>query len=248
MAQDWSKIGGGSKQPLLRPRDIYAALPHRPWPYLRQEQGEVLEKWFTRRDDHDVVIKQNTGGGKTVAGLLIAQSTLKEGIGKVVYLAPDTYLATRVRQEAQRLGLPTAEDPNDPEFRGQQAILVTTFQKLVNGKSVFGVAGDGREPIDLGMVVIDDAHAALATAEGQFRLVVARHPRPSRRPSPASSVPRSAPTRPATSHRPSRPTPPDPQGQRSWATHLAEDLLSIVYRAIERARTATPATTAAAES
>lgn len=90
------------------------------------------------------MIKQNTGGGKTVAGLLIAQSTLNEGIGKAVYLAPDTYLATRVRQEAQRLGLPTAEDPNDPEFRGRQAILVTTFQKLVNGKSVFGVAGDGR--------------------------------------------------------------------------------------------------------
>jgi len=23
----------------------------------------VLEKWFARRDDHDIVIKQNTGGG-----------------------------------------------------------------------------------------------------------------------------------------------------------------------------------------
>ncbi|ODU05876.1 MAG: DEAD/DEAH box helicase [Pseudonocardia sp. SCN 72-86] len=171
MALDWSKVGGGSNEPLLRPRDIYAA-SRRPWPYLRQEQGEVLEKWFARRDDPDVVIKQNTGGGKTVAGLLIAQSTLNEGIGKAVYLAPDTYLATRVRQEAERLGLPTAEDPNDPEFRGQQAILVTTFQKLVNGRSVFGVSGDGREPIDLGIVVVDDAHAALATTEGQFRLTV----------------------------------------------------------------------------
>ena len=69
---------------------------------------EVLEKWFDRKDDHDVVIKQNTGGGKTVAGLLIGQSTLNEGVGKAVYLAPDTYLAARVRQEAARLGLPTA--------------------------------------------------------------------------------------------------------------------------------------------
>ena len=60
----------------------------------------MLEKWFARRDDRDVVIKQNTGGGKTVAGLLIAQSTLNEGIGKAVYLAPDTYLAARVREEA----------------------------------------------------------------------------------------------------------------------------------------------------
>ena len=35
-------------------------------------------------------------------------------------------------------------DPDDIKFRSQQAILVTTFHRLINGKSVFGVAGDGR--------------------------------------------------------------------------------------------------------
>ena len=95
MPLDWSQVGARDREPLLRPRDIFAALPSRPWPYLRQEQGEVLEKWFARRDDRDIVIKQNTGGGKTVAGLLIAQSILNEGAGKAVYLAPDTYLAGR---------------------------------------------------------------------------------------------------------------------------------------------------------
>ena len=172
MPLDWSQIGAGDREPLLRPRDIYTALTNRPWSYLRQEQGEVLEKWFDRKDDRDIVIKQNTGGGKTVAGLLIAQSTLNEGIGKAVYLAPDTYLAGRVREEAARLGLATATDPDDLAFRAQQAILVTTFQKLINGKSVFGVVGDGRDQIDLGIVVVDDAHAALATTEGQFRLTI----------------------------------------------------------------------------
>ncbi|MFF0249979.1 DEAD/DEAH box helicase family protein [Streptosporangium sandarakinum] len=172
MPLDWSKIGAGDQEPLLRPREIYTALTNRPWSYLRQEQGEVLEKWFARKDDRDIVIKQNTGGGKTVAGLLIAQSTLNEGIGKAVYLAPDTYLAGRVREEAARLGLATATDTDDLAFRSQQAILVTTFQKLINGKSVFGVAGDGRDQIDLGIVVVDDAHAALAATEGQFRLTI----------------------------------------------------------------------------
>lgn len=172
MVLDWSRIGGGDQEPLLRPREIYAALANRPWPYLRQEQGEVLEAWFRRKDDRDVVIKQNTGGGKTVAGLLIAQSTLNEGIGKAVYLAPDTYLVKQVRAEASRLGLATVNDPKDLSFHGQRAILVTTFQKLVNGKSVFGVAGKGQNPIDLGVVVVDDAHAALATTEGQFRLTI----------------------------------------------------------------------------
>lgn len=88
MPLNWSKVGEDSQEPLLRPRDIYAALPKRPWPYLRHERGEVLHKWFERRDDRDLVIKQNTAGGKTVAGLLIAQSTLNEKIGKAVYLAP----------------------------------------------------------------------------------------------------------------------------------------------------------------
>ena len=57
MGLDWDRVGTGDRAPLLRPRDIYAALPAKPWPYLRQEQGEVLEKWFERRDDPDVVIE-----------------------------------------------------------------------------------------------------------------------------------------------------------------------------------------------
>jgi hypothetical protein len=68
----------------------------------------------------------------------------------------------------------TVSNPDDTAFHAQQAILVTTFQKLINGKSVFGVTGDGRVPIDLGIVVVDDAHAALATTEGQFRLTIPR--------------------------------------------------------------------------
>lgn len=174
---DWSRIGSSSSERLLRPRDIFAALPNKPWSYLRQEQGEALEGWFVRKDDRDVVIKQNTGGGKTVIGLLIAQSTLNEGAGKAVYLAPDTYLASQVRQEAAALGLLTAERHDDISFTSGRAILVTTFQKLINGLSVFGVVGGRYPTIDLGVVVIDDAHAALATTEGQFRLSIpAEHP------------------------------------------------------------------------
>ncbi|WP_230687067.1 DEAD/DEAH box helicase [Catellatospora vulcania] len=172
MPLDLSRIGADREEALLRPREIYTALPHRPWPYLRQEQGEVLDKWFEARHQRDIVIKQNTGGGKTVAGLLIAQSTLNEEVGKAVYLAPDKYLAAQVRAEAHRLGLATADDPRDPAFLTQEAILVTNFYKLINGRSVFGVLGDGRDVIDLGVVVVDDAHAALATTEGQFRLTI----------------------------------------------------------------------------
>ncbi|MGP3974458.1 DEAD/DEAH box helicase [Streptomyces sp. 8N114] len=66
----------------------------------------------------------------------------------------------------------TTEDQHDPGFLAAQAVLVTNYQKLINGKSVFGVVGDGKEPFDLVIVVVDDAHAALARTEDQFRLRV----------------------------------------------------------------------------
>jgi hypothetical protein len=173
VALDWDRIGAGGGEALLRPRDIYAGLAARPWPYLRLEQGEILDEWFDhRRNDRDVVIKQNTGGGKTAVGLLIAQSTMNEGVGKAVYLAPDSYLVKQVRQEAARLSVATTEDPRDAAFLMAEALLVTTYQKLINGMSVFGVVGDGRDPVELGIVVVDDAHAALTRAEDQFRLRV----------------------------------------------------------------------------
>jgi len=136
---NWGKVGASDRKPLLKPTEIYNALPRRPWPYLRHEQGQVLDRWFDRKDERDLVIKQNTGGGKTAVGLLIARSTLNEGIGPAVYLTPDNYLVRQVRLEAARLHIPTTDEPRDGDFRAGQALLVTNYQKLINGMSVFGV-------------------------------------------------------------------------------------------------------------
>lgn len=176
MPLDLSALSGGTDRSLLAPRDVYAA-SRRPWPYLRHEQGEVLERWFERRDERDLVIKENTGGGKTAVGLLIARSSLNEGVAPVAYLAPDRYLVAQVAAEAEQLGFPVTDDARSPAFIGGDAILVTTLHKVINGRSVFGVVGDGRSVQKLGTVVVDDAHAALAAAEAQFRLTVPRsHP------------------------------------------------------------------------
>jgi hypothetical protein len=177
MPIDLSKLKAVGAPRLTNPRDIYTALPHRPWSYLRLEQGEVLEGWFNRREQTDVVIKQNTGGGKTVIGLLIAQSSLNEGVGPAAYLASDTYLVEQVVNEANRLGLKVVTDPNSTDFISHDAILVTTFQRLVNGMSVFGVDGTSRPIRELGTIIVDDAHAALATVEDQFSLTIpSTHP------------------------------------------------------------------------
>ncbi|WP_234314157.1 hypothetical protein [Streptomyces sp. NBRC 109706] len=81
-----------------------------------------------------------------------AQSTLNEGIGKAVYLTPDNYLVKQVREEAARLDMATTDDPYEPAFLSAEAVLVTNYQKLINGKSAgphrFGagpVLGVGRQ-------------------------------------------------------------------------------------------------------
>lgn len=173
MGFDFSRIEGvPAVDTALQPRDIYAALPQAPWPYLREPQGVVLDQWFKRRTESDLVIKMNTGAGKTVVGLLALKSSLNEAAGPAAYFSSDRYLAQQVIAEAEALGLRTTAEPRDPGFLAGEAILVTNIWTLFNGRSKFGV---GEKKIDVGTLLIDDAHACLQTAEDAFSLRVPRN-------------------------------------------------------------------------
>jgi hypothetical protein len=63
---------------------------------------------------------------RSIPTTVLQASTLNEGIGKAVYLAPDRYLASRARQEANRLGLATVTELRNADFHAQEAILGTT--------------------------------------------------------------------------------------------------------------------------
>lgn len=167
----WNEINPNKGVSLTRPREIYASLEGRKWPRLRPEQNEVLEAWYDRRTESDLVLKQNTGGGKTLTGLLIAQSSLHEGIGPAVFLVPDKFLIQQVLDEAKDAKIPVATATNDELFLSSQAILVTTFHKLLNGRSTFGVRGV-KKVVPLGVVIVDDAHAALNATGGLFSATI----------------------------------------------------------------------------
>jgi hypothetical protein len=164
-------FGGGGTEGLIEPKEIFASLSgkSRKFSYLRDVQGEVLTGWFNRRSESDLVIKMNTGGGKTTVGLLMLQSSLNEGRGPALYLAPDEYLAKQASNEAQSLGIHTVNRHDDPDFLAGRAIFVTNVKKLINGRSVFGVKPAGIRT-KLGSILIDDAHACLVLAEQQFTL------------------------------------------------------------------------------
>ena len=172
MVIDWDKLGEErGADTAIHPREIFFALPDKApkYGYPRDVQGQVMDKWLELRGNHDVVIKMNTGAGKTAVGLLLLKSCLNEGVGPALYVAPDKYLVSQVFSEGTALGLPVTEDETSPGFLRGEEICVVNIYKLFNGLSVFGVTDKGIK-IPLGSVLIDDAHACLLTLEEQFTI------------------------------------------------------------------------------
>jgi len=156
--------------------------------YLRPPQESVLKTWNSEfRARQDVIVKLHTGQGKTLIGLLVLQSYLNGGDGPAVYLCPNNYLVTQTADEARAFGIKTVQFSTEvsqsgkppKEFLNSEAILVTNCKKLFNGRSVFGVSGSDREPVNLGAIVIDDAHRSLDIIREAFSIKIPARSKPS---------------------------------------------------------------------
>lgn len=157
------------------PRELHGQLKKAPgYGYLRDVQGQVLTAWHSRRDERDIVLKVNTGGGKTIDGLIILQSYLNAGEGPALYVAPSNYLVNQVIAEAARLGIATTTNVDGAAYLNSEAIAVINAYELVNGRSKFSNRRPTRAPAPVGSVVIDDAHAAIATTRHQLSLAIPR--------------------------------------------------------------------------
>lgn len=153
---------------VLSPRDIFFTLNREEnFSFPRDIQTEVMSRWFENRNKRDNVIKLNVGSGKTLVGLLLLQSSLNEGKGPALFVAPDKQLSQQVMKEAEALGIEVTDNPRDPDYAAGEKICVINVYKLFNGKSVFGV---GASRINIGTLVIDDAHACISTITEQFRI------------------------------------------------------------------------------
>ena len=169
---NFSKLTSSTTYAPIEPRDLFMALPNKDksYGYPRDVQTEVWKQWFDRRKEKNLIIKMNTGSGKTTVGLTILQSCLNENMGPAVYVVPDNYLVSQVCIEAQKLGIRVAYDKYDELgnctgrgeedyfFMNGKAILVINIHKLVNGKSIFGLRPSGNN-IQIGSIIIDDVHA-----------------------------------------------------------------------------------------
>jgi replicative superfamily II helicase len=174
---DFDKLRTKTKKPKSHdPIEIFRRLPKPPGINdLYTSQAEVLTAWYNRRTERDIVLKLHTGGGKTMVGLLMAQSTLNETAEPVLYLSPTVQLVNQTLEKAKALGIQAVPygkgvDLND-DFINGKAIMVATYSALFNGRSKFRVRGTGH-PQSVAAVILDDAHVAFSVVRDSFTLEV----------------------------------------------------------------------------
>lgn len=106
---DFSKLGSISfRQELPKdPIKIFEALPSLDGTPndLWRGQAEALKSWYCSNDKNDVLVSLNTGAGKTIVGLLIAQSLINQGYENVLYVCSTINLVEQTEQEAIKIGI-----------------------------------------------------------------------------------------------------------------------------------------------
>jgi replicative superfamily II helicase len=178
---DFEKLNAARAQTApIDPLRIFQRLPKPPHINdLWESQSEALRLWTARRNQNDLVIKLNTGGGKTLVGLLIAQALLNEIHQPVIYLCANNQLVLQTLQKAGEVQIgcvayQSGRGDLHSDFVNATAILVANYNAMFNGRSKFGVVGTGTEPVKVGGIICDDAHAALSTVRDAFTITVTR--------------------------------------------------------------------------
>ena len=157
---------------IINPREIFMSLPNRKYDYPRDVQTEVWTQWMEKREEKDIIIKMNTGSGKTIVGLIILMSCIREDKKPAMYVVPNKFLMKQVIKEAESLGIPVTENSDDVGFITGEKILITNIYKLVNGKTVFGKRSNGNN-LKIGSILIDDVHACINDIESQYTIEIA---------------------------------------------------------------------------
>jgi tetratricopeptide (TPR) repeat protein len=128
-----------------------------------------LLKGGLRNQKDETLILLNTGAGKTIIGLLIAQSFVNQGINNVVYVCSTIDLVNQTAGEAEKLGVPVTRRAagkfDNDLFSQGKAFCITTYPALF-----YGFRG-GNKP---GALIFDDAHVASKSIRDAFTLSISK--------------------------------------------------------------------------
>lgn len=150
-----------SRAPPINPVEIFrsvpalAETPNDLW----QGQSKALEEWHTARTERDVLISLHTGAGKSIVGLLAAQSLVNERLSRVLYVCATNDLVIQTSREIEsKLGFPHTTRMggkfSNALYSTGEAFCLTNYQALFNSRSVF--RSDDRPEA----IIFDDAHVA----------------------------------------------------------------------------------------
>lgn len=138
-------------------------------------QGEALKAWHRERARSDTQVKMNTGGGKTLVGLLIGQSLVNETRGKVVYACPTNQLVEQTAAVAEACGIPAAtlmqgQWHREDVFDESRGVCITNYAAVFTARSRFADA-------NIRAIIFDDAHVGENAIRSQYTLRLAKdHP------------------------------------------------------------------------
>ncbi len=134
-------------------------------------QELALNEWFDNREEADTLLELNTGAGKSLVGLLIAESAARQN-AKVLYLCPNIDLVEQVSREADSIGLKystrVAGDWSNDLYRTERGFAITTYHALITPVTVF------RRDLTPTTVIFDDAHVAEGIMRDQYTVSVDR--------------------------------------------------------------------------
>ena len=135
---------------------------------LWRGQARALSEWHEVRATNDVLVSLNTGAGKTIVGLLMAQSLVNEGLENVVYLCSTIDLVSQTSTEASRIGIThttrISSSYSNDLFETGKSFCITTYAALFNGHSSI------RKRYFPGAIIFDDAHVAESLLRGAFTI------------------------------------------------------------------------------
>jgi len=134
-------------------------------------QGDALREWHSKRTCEDLAIVLNTGAGKTLVGLLAAQSIVNETNEHVLYVCSSIQLVEQTATKAAGYGLEVTtyfrSDFSNTLYQRCLAPCITTYQAVFNGKSRF--LKDKPKAI-----IFDDAHTAEHLLRDFFTICIKR--------------------------------------------------------------------------
>lgn len=165
------KLSGTGGKREVNPRKIFDKITLRgSIKNIWEPQAEALRDWHKKRAINDVVIQMSTGGGKTLVGLMIAQSLLHELNRRVVYVVANNQLAEQTVNRANELAIKPAsryqfEWERQDEFLAAETFCITNYAAVFNGYSTF-------RDKDVGAFIFDDAHVAEANIRDRFTLTI----------------------------------------------------------------------------